>query len=191
MFKAIANHFRAFRDMLTNTNDVAQKLLGQSYDSLDERTKQVARHVAEGKFIARNAAKEFDANSTLPQRAADVVANFGGSWTFLALFAAVCMVWVGLNSYVLLQYDRSFDPYPYIFLNLLLSLLAAIQAPIILMSQNRQAERDRLHGEHDYEVNLKTELEIMLLHEKMDLLRAELKASRLEPIACKSTDAAK
>ena len=81
------------------------------------------------------------------------------------------MVWVGLNSYVLLQYDRSFDPYPYIFLNLLLSLLAAIQAPIILMSQNRQAERDRLHGEHDYEVNLKAELEIMALHEKIDLLR--------------------
>ena len=101
------------------------------------------------------------------------------------------MVWVGLNSYVLLKYDRSFDPYPYIFLNLVLSLLAAIQAPIILMSQNRQAERDRLHGEHDYEVNLKTELEIMLLHEKIDLLRAELRASQLEPIAGKSTDTAK
>ena len=81
------------------------------------------------------------------------------------------IAWVGLNSFILVRYDNNFDPYPYILLNLFLSMLAAIQAPIILMSQNRQADKDRLNAEHDYEVNLKAELEIMLLHEKVDLLR--------------------
>ena len=152
-------------------DDVAEKLLGVPYDSLDERTKHVARHIAERKHIARNTAKEFDERTTLGQRAADAVASFGGSWTFLTIFAATMLVWVGLNSIVLVKYDESFDPYPYILLNLFLSMLAAMQAPIILMSQNRQAEKDRLNAEHDYEVNLKAELEIMLLHQKVDLLR--------------------
>jgi len=157
--------------MMKKPNDVAEKLLGVPYESLDERTKRVARHIAERKHIARNTAKEFDAKATLGQQAADAVATFGGSWTFIAIFAAILLVWVGLNSFVLVKYDESFDPYPYILLNLFLSMLAAIQAPIILMSQNRQAEKDRLNAEHDYEVNLKAELEIMLLHEKVDLLR--------------------
>lgn len=152
-------------------DDIAEKLLGVPYESLDERTKKVARHIAERKHIARNTAKEFDAKTTLGQRAADAVATFGGSWTFITIFAAVLIVWVGLNSFILVKYDKTFDPYPYILLNLFLSMLAAIQAPIILMSQNRQAEKDRLNAEHDYEVNLKAELEIMLLHEKVDLLR--------------------
>jgi uncharacterized membrane protein len=151
--------------------DVAEKLLGMPYASLDERTQKVARHIAGRKHIARNTAKEFDENVTLGQRAADAVATFGGSWTFIILFAVILVVWIGLNSYVLVRYDKSFDPYPYILLNLFLSMLAAIQAPIILMSQNRQEEKDRLNAEHDYEVNLKAELEIMLLHEKVDLLR--------------------
>ena len=157
--------------MIKKPDDVAEKLLGAAYDSLDERTKKVARHIAGRKHIARNTAKEFDAKTTVGQRAADTVATFGGSWTFIAIFAAILVVWVGLNSFVLVNYDKSFDPYPYILLNLFLSMLAAIQAPIILMSQNRQAEKDRLNAEHDYEVNLKAELEIMLLHEKVDLLR--------------------
>lgn len=152
-------------------DDIAKKLLGMPYDSLDERTQKVARHIAGRKHIARNTAKEFDATITLGQRAADAVATFGGSWTFITIFAAILVAWVGLNSFILVKYDKSFDPYPYILLNLFLSMLAAIQAPIILMSQNRQAEKDRLHAEHDYEVNLKAELEIMLLHEKVDLLR--------------------
>ena len=151
--------------------DIAEKLLGVSYESLDEHTKKVARHIAGRKHIARNTAKDLDGTTTLGQRAADAVANFGGSWTFISLFAAVLVLWVGLNSFVLAQHGKAFDPYPYILLNLFLSMLAAIQAPIILMSQNRQSEKDRLHAEHDYEVNLKAELEIMLLHEKVDLLR--------------------
>jgi uncharacterized membrane protein len=151
--------------------DVAQKLLGAAYDSLDERTKKVTRHIASRKHIARNTAQESDLGATPGQRAADTVAKFGGSWTFIALFAAILLVWIGSNSLILAQYDKSFDPYPYILLNLFLSMLAAIQAPIILMSQNRHAEKDRADAEHDYEVNLKAELEIMLLHEKLDLLR--------------------
>ena len=153
--------------------DLAAKLLGVPYESLDELTKKVARHIAERKYIARNTAKEFDAKTTLGQRAADAVATFGGSWTFITIFVAILVVWVGLNSFVLVKYDKTFDPYPYILLNLFLSMLAAIQAPIILMSQNRQEEKDRLNAEHDYEVNLKAELEIMLLHEKVDLLRED------------------
>lgn len=157
--------------MMKKPEDIAERLLGVPYESLDERTKKVARHVAERKHIARNTAKEFDAKATMGQQAADAVATFGGSWTFITIFAAILVVWISLNSYILVKYDKSFDAYPYILLNLFLSMLAAIQAPIILMSQNRQAEKDRLNAEHDYEVNLKAELEIMLLHEKVDLLR--------------------
>jgi hypothetical protein len=91
---------------------------------------------------------------------ADKVAQFGGSWVFIGLFALVMVTWVILNSVILVKANKSFDPYPYILLNLFLSMLAAIQAPIILMSQNRQAYKDRMSAEHDYEVNLKAELEI-------------------------------
>ena len=143
--------------------------LGMSYESLDEATRKVARHVAERQHISRNTAD--DTTNTAGQRAADAVASFGGSWTFIMLFGVTLVAWVVLNSLILARYDRSFDPYPYILLNLFLSMLASIQAPIILMSQNRQAQKDRLVAAHDYEVNLKAELEIMLLHEKVDLLR--------------------
>jgi len=171
---------------MKKTNDLIEKLLGVPYESLDELTKKVALHIAERKHIARNTAKDADAKTTLGQRAADAVATFGGSWTFITIFVAILLVWVGLNSFILVKYDKIFDPYPYILLNLFLSMLAAIQAPIILMSQNRQGEKDRLNAEHDYEVNLKAELEIMLLHEKVDLLRenqwSELLAIQQEQI---------
>jgi len=151
--------------------EIALKLLGVPYEDLDEKAQKVAQHVAGRKHIARNVTKDTDATMTLGQRAADVVASFGGSWTFVGLFAAVMLLWVGLNAFLLMNRGKTFDPYPYILLNLFLSMLAAIQAPIILMSQNRHSERDRANAEHDYEVNLKAELEIMLLHEKIDLLR--------------------
>lgn len=156
---------------MKKTYDLIEKLLGVPYESLDRLTKKVALHIAERKHIARNTAKDAEAKTTLGQRAADAVATFGGSWAFITIFIAILLVWVGLNSFILVKYDKIFDPYPYILLNLFLSMLAAIQAPIILMSQNRQREKDRLNAEHDYEVNLKAELEIMLLHEKVDLLR--------------------
>jgi uncharacterized membrane protein len=151
-----------------SAEEIASRLLGKPYDALDERTRKVARHVAERRHIAG----EFGPATPTPgARAADAVARFGGSWFFIALFAATMIVWVALNSWLLAAAGKAFDPYPYILLNLILSMLAAIQAPIILMSQNRQSEKDRVDAEHDYEVNFKAELEIMLLHDKLDLLR--------------------
>ena len=138
---------------------------------MDARTQRVARHITERIHISRDTQREFEESVTIGQKAADAVAKFGGSWTFIFIFLAVLVVWVLLNSIILLNYNKTFDPYPYILLNLFLSMLASIQAPIILMSQNRQAEIDRKNAEHDYEVNLKAELEILLLHEKMDTLR--------------------
>jgi len=156
---------------MRNVHDIATKLLGVPYATLDERTQRVARHVAERRNIARNLPQELSVASTRGERAADAVARFGGSWVFISLFALTMVVWVGLNSWVLARHDASFDPYPYILLNLFLSMLAAIQAPLLLMSPNRQSDKDRVNAEHDYEVNLKAELEIMLLHDKLDLLR--------------------
>ena len=154
-----------------DAQDIATGLLGAPYASLDERMQKVARHVAKREHIARPVHDDLDALPDRSARAADAVARFGGSWVFIGLFGAIMVGWVGLNAWLLGQRGSTFDPYPYILLNLFLSMLAAIQAPVILMSQNRQAEKDRAHAEHDYEVNLKAELEIMLLHEKFDLLR--------------------
>jgi uncharacterized membrane protein len=153
-----------------NSEDIAVRLLGAPFDKLDESTKKVARHVAARMRIAQHPAGE---TASLGQRAADRVAAFGGSWTFVGLFAAAMVIWIGLNAWLLASRGASFDPYPYILLNLFLSTLAAIQAPVILMSQNRQAEKDRITATHDYEVNLKAELEIMLLHDKIDALRQQ------------------
>ncbi len=151
--------------------EIASTLLGVPFENLDDRAQEVAQRVAERHSIARNLAIPGQAPASRGQRAADAVARFGGSWTFVGLFAATMLVWVALNAWLLRRTGATFDPYPFILLNLFLSMLAAIQAPIILMSQNRQSEKDRISAEHDYEVNLKAELEIMLLHEKIDTLR--------------------
>ena len=105
---------------------------------------------------------------TFGQRIADKVASFGGSWTFIILFALFLLIWICINIYWL--GNKGFDPYPFILLNLILSSLAAIQAPVIMMSQNRQEEKDRERGRNDYMINLKSELEIRMLHEKIDHL---------------------
>jgi uncharacterized membrane protein len=149
----------------------AEKIFRKKYEELTEREKKIARHLVDRIYISRNVVHDFSEEMTFGQRLADKVAKFGGSWTFISIFAVVLVIWILLNSFILITYKKSFDPYPYILLNLFLSMLAAIQAPIILMSQNRQAYKDRLSAEHDYEVNLKAELEIMALHEKIDLLR--------------------
>ncbi len=156
---------------MVKKHHAAEKLMDTTYEAMDERTQKVARHITDRKFISRDTSKEHDDSKTFGQSAADAVARFGGSWTFIILFAVTLITWVVLNSFILANYNKAFDLYPYILLNLFLSMLASIQAPIILMSQNRQGEKDRLNAEHDYEVNLKAELEIMLLHEKVDLLR--------------------
>ncbi|WP_426174516.1 DUF1003 domain-containing protein [Massilia sp. TWR1-2-2] len=132
---------------------------------------RVAEHIAARRPISRTLLEEPEAAS-FGQRAADAVARFGGSWTFIMLFALVLCTWVLLNSWLLARNGgKGFDPYPYILLNLFLSMLASIQAPVILMSQNRQGEKDRRDARHDYEINLKAELEIISLHEKIDALK--------------------
>ena len=150
-------------------NDPVKNPLDMPHDEQGEHSHKAASHIAVRKHLAKKSRQH--EKITRGQRAADAVARFGGSWTFIGIFAAVMIIWVVLNSVILIKYEKTFDPYPYILLNLFLSMLASIQAPIILMSQNRHAEKDRLDAEHDYEVNLEAQLEIMSLHEKMDALR--------------------
>jgi len=132
---------------------------------------RVSEHIALHKSIARHPVELEVPPASRGQRAADKVAALGGSWAFVGLFVLVMVSWVALNAALLYLRGATFDPYPYTLLNLFLSMLAAVQAPVILMSQNRQGEKDRVQAQHDYEVNLKAELEIMSLHEKVDLLR--------------------
>lgn len=119
-------------------------------------------------LLSHDTETDFEKHLSLGDRLADRIAEFGGSWKFILSFIAILTVWILVNSFVLLR--KPFDPYPYILLNLILSCLAALQAPVIMMSQNRQESKDRLRGIHDYKVNLKAELEIRHLHEKMDYL---------------------
>jgi uncharacterized membrane protein len=158
--------------MQAQVQDLAKKFLRTSFETLSEHEQRVMQHVAQRLHISRNANHEFDRSLTIGQRLADRVAAFGGSWTFILLFGGLLLAWVVLNSWVLARRGQAFDPYPYILLNLVLSMLAALQARFIMMSQNRQAAKDRLDAAHDYEVNLKAELEICALHDKLDQLRA-------------------
>lgn len=119
-------------------------------------------------ILSENIQDDIDATTSLGQRFADKIAGFGGSWVFILCFLGFIVVWMIINVWVLAS--KAFDPYPFILLNLILSCVAAIQAPIIMMSQNRQEEKDRLRAEHDYKINLKAELEIKLLSEKIDHL---------------------
>ena len=144
-------------------------------EAVQKRSKDtVALYIAERRPISRSQS-EIGENATFGQQAAEAVARFGGSWTFIGCFAMVLVAWVLLNSWLLIREGHTaFDPFPYILLNLFLSMLASIQAPVILMSQNRQGEIDRATAQNDYEVNLKAELEIMTLHEKMDEFKIQL-----------------
>lgn len=121
--------------------------------------------------VTRNPHLEYQSTRTFGERLADRIASFGGSWKFIMLFFGILAAWTGLNSLVLAPRGHAFDPYPYIFLNLVLSTLAALQAPVIMMSQQRQATRDRHEALTDYRVNLKAEIEIRALHAKLDALR--------------------
>jgi len=143
-----------------------QGLLESEKGDLTSLEEEVLQSLNEHELLSANIESTFEKQWTLGERMADRLADFGGSWTFLILFALFLAVWVTVNSVVL--YTKPLDPYPYIFLNLILSCLAAIQAPIIMMSQNRQEAKDRVRSQHDYQVNLKSELEIRHLHEKID-----------------------
>jgi uncharacterized membrane protein len=143
-------------------------LLESERGELTSLEHEVVKSLRDHELIARDVDVEHPGEWTLGERLADKIAVFGGSWTFLICFGAFILVWIGVNSFVLST--RPPDPYPYILLNLLLSCLAAMQAPVIMMSQRRQEAKDRRRSRHDYQVNLKAELEIRHLHEKVDHL---------------------
>jgi len=154
---------------------LAETLLAAPLAELAERERSVVERALQRLAVSRPIFRTSEVNLTLGQHMADGVARVGGSWLFIAAFALFLGLWATWNSYAGTQV---FDPYPFIFLNLLLSMLAAVQAPIIMMSQNRQAARDRLQAEHDFEINLKAELEIMALHAKIDRMRAGATADK-------------
>jgi uncharacterized membrane protein len=143
-------------------------LLESEKGELTTLEQEVLHSIREHELLSKDVDTEFEQQWSFGERLADRIATFGGSWAFLICFGAFLAVWIGMNSMVLVL--RPPDPYPFILLNLILSCLAAIQAPIIMMSQNRQEAKDRLRSQHDYQVNLKAELEIRHLHDKIDHL---------------------
>ena len=145
-----------------------QELLASEKGELSALDQEVLESLHQHELLSSNINIEFDEKLTFGQSLADKLADFGGSWKFLITFVVVLALWIGINSMVLIW--KAFDPYPFILLNLILSCLAAIQAPVIMMSQNRQESKDRLRAEYDYQINLKAELEIRHLHEKIDHL---------------------
>ncbi len=153
-----------------HASDLALRLLGRSFGELDAEERRVIAAIAAHEPTSRDAADLDDAEASFGARLSDRVAAVGGSWGFIILFTLVLLGWMLLNSEVLARWGMAFDPYPFIFLNLMLSTLAAVQAPIIMMSQNRAAAKDRMAASLDYEINLRAELEIMRLHHKIDAL---------------------
>jgi uncharacterized membrane protein len=150
-------------------SEYVEDVLEEDKGELSRLDLEVLQSLKEQETVTENLNLAFEKDLTPGQLIADRVASFGGSWTFIIFFFAILVLWMAVNSSFLLL-ARPFDPYPFILLNLVLSCLAAIQAPIIMMSQNRLEARDRLRSEQDYQVNLKAELEIRHLHEKLDML---------------------
>ncbi|WP_313530679.1 DUF1003 domain-containing protein [Shinella sp.] len=147
-------------------DDAAQILFGKTSDELDETEREVLLHSREGRILSEDRNVAYQSKQAPGDRVADAIARVGGSWAFIVGFLVFLAGWTVANT-ILLTKD-AFDPYPFIFLNLLLSMIAALQAPIIMMSQNRQAARDRFEASKDYEVNLKAEIELIALHHKID-----------------------
>ena len=145
-----------------------QNVLESEKGELTALDHEVLESLQRHETLSSNVDAEFDKDLTLGEKMADGLATFGGSWTFLIIFASILFIWIAINSFLLLK--KPFDPYPFILLNLVLSCLAAIQAPVIMMSQNRQEAKDRLRSQNDYQVNLKAELEIRHLNDKIDHL---------------------
>jgi uncharacterized membrane protein len=143
-------------------------LIKQENRELNSLENEVVQAISNNKILSENIEEELEEKLTLGQRVADHIASFGGSWTFIISFFSFILLWISINIWLLLS--KPFDPYPFILLNLILSCLASIQAPIIMMSQNRQEHKDRIRSEHDFKINLKAELEIQLLNEKVDHL---------------------
>jgi uncharacterized membrane protein len=159
-----------------------ESTLKEEIGSLTSLEQDVLDSIKKGEFVSEDIEEDLDRNLTFGERLADRIAEFGGSWSFILIFLSFIVLWMLVNIYVLIR--KPFDPYPFILLNLILSCLAAIQAPIIIMSQNRQEDRDRERAKHDYKVNLKAELEIRLLHEKIDhlILNQQQKVMQIQEI---------
>ncbi|WDS35959.1 DUF1003 domain-containing protein [Pseudoxanthomonas sp.] len=156
----------------------ARAFLESEIEKLPEEERSIVERFVQRRQVSRNIARDYDRSSSFGERIADKVAAIGGSWTFILVFLACLVGWMVINSLVLAR--DAFDPYPYILLNLCLSCVAAIQAPIIMMSQNRQGTIDRLRAENDYAVNVKAELEVMQVQEKLSVLRDQDWASLVE-----------
>ncbi|WP_353641491.1 DUF1003 domain-containing protein [Mesorhizobium sp. WSM2239] len=155
--------------MTKSVTDLAGRWLRRGPEALSAQEHRALTSAVERKPVSRDLNAAIAGKEAVGDRLADSIARVGGSWTFIISFIVFLIFWTVGNSWLLGR--EGFDPYPFIFLNLVLSMIAALQAPVIMMSQNRQAERDRLDASHDYEVNLKAEIEIMALHEKFDELR--------------------
>ena len=155
-------------DLRKYRNAYLLKIMEDEKGELTKLEKDVIDKLTDYETISSDIEKEFTSEFTFGERVSDKIATFGGSWRFIFIFAFVLFVWIGINSYFLLS--RPFDPFPFILLNLILSCIAAIQAPVIMMSQNRQESRDRKRAEADYKINLKSELELRQLHQKVDHL---------------------
>lgn len=153
-------------------------LITQEKGEIADIDRDVMEAIKNNSILSENIQDEIEAELTFGQKLADKVAAFGGSWTFIITFFSFILLWMLINIWFLAT--RPFDPFPFILLNLILSCLAAIQAPIIMMSQNRQEQKDRQRGEHDYKINLKAELEIKLLSEKIDHLLVHQNKKLLE-----------
>jgi uncharacterized membrane protein len=164
--------FICFDDLGKFRRDYVKEVLQDEIGELSALDDEVIESLREHEILSSDLSKQFEKKLTFGERLSDSIAAFGGSWTFIIFFSVVLVLWIGVNSFVLST--QAFDPYPYILMNLVLSALAALQAPVIMMSQNRSEARDRLRGENDYKINLKAELEIRHLHEKIDhLLRRQ------------------
>lgn len=148
--------------------DYFYSLLETERGEITSLEEEVLDSLKSHELLSSDVSKQYESDLTFGERLSDHIADFGGSWKFIIIFSLTMLLWISVNTFLILK--RPFDPYPYILLNLVLSCLAAMQAPIIMMSQNRQESRDRLHAENDYKTNLKAELEIRQLHQKMDHL---------------------
>lgn len=153
-------------------------LISQEKGEMEKLDQDVVEAIRDNSILSENIKENSTKPLTTGDRIADKVASFGGSWTFIISFFIFLLAWMFLNFWML--HNKGFDPYPFILLNLILSCLATIQAPIIMMSQNRQEDKDRDRAEHDYKINLKAELEIKLLSEKIDHLLVHQNKKLLE-----------
>lgn len=163
-----SEHFISHEALNDYRKKYIEQLVKKESKELSKLEKDVLNAIHTNQFLSQNIETDIDSELSFGQKAADKIAEFGGSWMFIIFFFLFIVLWIGINVAALLS--EPFDPFPFILLNLILSCLAAIQAPIIMMSQNRQEQKDRSRSEHDYKINLKAELEIRLLHEKIDHL---------------------